>query len=145
MKNCEELLLEFGIDYLEGVKIPEDVENHFKTCQDCKKTIERQRVITGLLEEKVFADKPLKIEFPPVLRRKDRLPFLSLSLFFLFFFLIFHSILNTEFLKPYFLIITHFNLIPSLKITGASLFLIIIIFSLSLGIIFQLKKFLKKL
>ncbi|MEJ5166740.1 MAG: hypothetical protein WHV67_06905 [Thermoanaerobaculia bacterium] len=145
MKNCEELLLEFGIDYLEGEKTPEEIENHFRTCQDCIEKLEKQRVITGLLEEKVFRESPLKIDFPPVLRKRDRLPFLSLSIFFLFFFLIFHSILNTEFLKPYILIITHLNLIPSLKITGASLFLMIIISSLSLGIIFQLKKFLKKL
>lgn len=145
MKNCEEILTEFGIDFLEGEKIPEEVEKHFNTCQSCIKILEKHKTLSVVLEEKKFKEIPPEIDFPIVLRKKDRLPFLFLSIFFLFFFLAFHSIINTEFLKPYLLLITHLNLLPSLKITGSILFFIIIISSLSLFLIYQLKKFLQRL
>lgn len=145
MKNCEEILSEFGIDFLEGEKIPEEIEKHFNTCQSCIKILEKHKTLSEVLEEKKFKGIPPEIDFPLVLRKKDRLPFLFLSIFFLFFFLAFHSIINTEFLKPYLLLITHFNLLPSLKITAFTILFIIIISSLSILLIYQLKKLLQKL
>lgn len=145
MKNCDEILTEFGVDFLENEKIPSPLEEHFKNCPYCIRELEKQKDISKIFKENTFEGEIPKFDLPPVLRKKERFSFLILSLFFFSFFLFFHSIINVEFLKPYYLIFSNFNLIPAFKHTKASIFIIVLILFITISIIYQLKKFLKKI
>lgn len=145
MIKCEELLLEFGIDYLEKEKIPLDVELHFKNCNICMEELKKQKNISNLFEKIKIEKEIPEIEMPPVLRKKDKFQFLILSTFFLIFFIFFHSIFNIEYLKTYILIFSNINLISPIKLNLTVLFLILLIFSITISLFYKVKKYLKNL
>lgn len=145
MKNCEEILIEFGIDFLEKKEIPEEIKRHFEICDFCKKEIEKQKYISEILSKETEVLEAPKIEFPPVLRKKDKIPFLFLSFSFFIFFLLYHSILHFELLEPYILIFKNLNLIPYLKIKTELILLLVLILALNLLLLYELKKILKKI
>jgi hypothetical protein len=145
MKKCEDFLQEYGIDFIDNEKIPKEVELHFMDCPYCAKELNKQKRISKILEKNIFYEEIPKIEMPPVLRKRDKIQFLFLSTIFFFFFLFYHSILNSEFFKPYLLIIYSFGIIPSFKLNIISVFIIILLTFSSILILIQLKKLLKKL
>lgn len=146
MKKCEELLLEFGIDFVEGKPIPEDVRVHFNSCQYCIEEIKKQERIYNILEKIYLKEEEIpKFELPPVLRKKDKIQFLLLSVFFFLFFLFFHSILNFEFLRPYFSIFSNLKALSFIKLNLKEFFIIIILISLIFVSFYQIKKLLKKI
>lgn len=145
MKKCDELLEEFGIDYLEKQKIPEEVELHFKSCNICLNELKKQEAISNL-----FVKIKIKIEMPefdppPVLRKNDKFKFLILSIFFLFFFIFFHSLLNLEYLKTFILIFSNINLLSPIKLNLIVFSLIVLISSITISIFYKVKKYLKNL
>lgn len=146
MKKCYELLLEYGVDYLDKQRIPENVELHFKSCKFCLKELEKQGKISKFLDNILLKEEEIpKIYLPPVIRKKEKIQFLSLSVVFFLFFLFFHSILNFEFLKPYFLIFSNLKLIPFIELNLKGFFFITIVFSLIFVIVYQIRRFLKKI
>lgn len=145
MKKCDELLEDFGIDYLEKQKIPEEVELHFKSCNICSNELKKQEAISNLFDKIKIEKEIPEIEMPPVLRKKDKFQFLILSIFFLIFFIFFHSIFNIEYLKTYILIFSNINLISPVKLNLTVFLLILIISSIAISILYKVKKYLKNL
>ncbi len=145
MKKCEELLLDFGIDFIEGKPIPEDAKLHFSSCQYCIEEIKKQEKISNLFEKIYIKEEVPKFELPPVLRKKDKIQFLLLSITFFLFFLFFHSILNFEFLRPYLSIFSNLKALSFIKLNLKEFFIIIILISLIFASFYQIKRLLKKI
>lgn len=145
MKKCNELLEEFGVDYLEKQKIPKEVEQHFKNCNICLNELKKQEAILNLFNKVKIKKEIPEFDPPPVLRKKDKFPFLILSIFFLFFFIFFHSLLNIEYLKTYILIFSNINLLSPIKLNLTAFFLILLIASITISIFYKVKKYLKNL
>lgn len=146
MKNCDDILIEYGVDFLENEAIPEEISEHFKNCSFCIKELEKQKNILSILKEKlVIEEKIPEIDLPPVLRKKEKYKFFALSLFFFLFFLIIHSVLNVAFLKPYILIFSNLGLTSAIQLNLKVILFILILISLTFTIFYQIRKFLKKL
>ncbi len=145
MEKCKEFQENFCIDFLEGMKIPREILKHFNTCGFCKGEIKKQEKILRIFQKLELKDVKFSFEPPPFIRKKEKYLFLSLSIFFFTIFLLFHSIINIEFLKAYLYL---FKNLPNLYILKSNPFLYffgITSFSISLLIYLYMKKILKRI
>ncbi len=145
MEKCKEFQENFCVDFLEGMKIPEEILKHFSTCDFCKGEIKKQEKISKIFKKLELKDEKFSFQPPPFIRKKEKYLFLSLSIFFFTIFLLFHSIINIEFLKAYLYLFKNLPNLYILKPNPFLYFFALTSFSISLLIYLYIKRILKRI